>query len=68
MVGVASVEAAAGRLKRAERLIGFAEGLAEMLGGEFDPIERRLHAARSRRRAPSSARTRSRLNGRQAGP
>ncbi len=44
MVGVASVEVAAGCFERAARLIGFAEGLAEICGGEFDPMERRLHA------------------------
>ncbi len=44
MVGIALVEAAAGRLDRAARFIGFAEGLAELAGGEFDPMERRLHA------------------------
>lgn len=27
-----------------DRLIGFAEGLADACGGEFDPMERRVHA------------------------
>lgn len=45
MVGIASVDLAVGRFGRAARLIGFAERLAEIFGGEFDPMERRLHAS-----------------------
>lgn len=43
MVGLASVAAAAGDFDHAARLIGFADVTAEVLGGEFDPMERRLH-------------------------
>ncbi len=43
IVGLAAVDAGDGHHERAARLIGFAEGVAESLGGEFDPMERRLH-------------------------
>lgn len=43
MVGVAAVELALGRPQRAAQLIGFAEGLADDVGGTFDPAEQRLY-------------------------
>ncbi|MFN3257064.1 MAG: ATP-binding protein [Ilumatobacter sp.] len=43
MVGIASADIALGRTQRAARLIGYAEYLADAVGGTFDPMERRLH-------------------------
>ncbi|MEM1333036.1 MAG: tetratricopeptide repeat protein [Actinomycetota bacterium] len=43
IVGLAVVAVEQGRHDVAARLIGYAEATAEHLGGEFDPMERRLH-------------------------
>lgn len=43
MVGVACVDIALDRPLRAARLVGCAEGIADAVGGTFDPKERRLH-------------------------
>ncbi|HSL57972.1 MAG TPA: tetratricopeptide repeat protein, partial [Acidimicrobiales bacterium] len=43
MIGVASAEIALGRPERAARLVGYAEELADAVGGTFDPMERQLY-------------------------
>ncbi|MFK8022326.1 MAG: tetratricopeptide repeat protein [Ilumatobacter sp.] len=44
LVGLAAVAIGLGQPTRAARLIGFAQTTAEMLGAEFDPMERRIFA------------------------
>lgn len=43
LIGIASVEVARRNLEKGAYLIGYAEEMADSLGGKFDPMERRVY-------------------------